>query len=229
MASDGRAGHHRSPRCSSARSQYEKDQGPRGRTQRCPHLHLSHQRWLHDFWGGGTISLGPKKLTDPIPKDISERYKDSNIFLGTATFVLEYQYNGKKVTDYIQQTGDPAILQAAAFESGIMVDSLWDWLFINGYGPDNPIFQPDFFLVGGGDLYFAVDLAALGAAGKAFVDLWDLGSVFSINALGGLDAMPFYQFSTTPLRLHRRRRLGRRNPTPPRNRGSLRRLSSDQC
>jgi len=79
----------------------------------------------------------------------------------------------------------------------VMVDSLWDWLFLNGYDETNPIFQPDFFLEGGGDLYFAVDLAGLRAAGKTFVDAWRLGSVFSINASGGLDEMPFYMFSSS--------------------------------
>ena len=101
------------------------------------------------------------------------------------------------VTDYNQQTGDPGILQASAFEAGVMVNSLWAWLSLNGYDASNHIYQPDFFLAGGGDVYYAVDLAALGAAGKAFTDTWALGSNFSINAAGGLDAMPFYMFSST--------------------------------
>ena len=101
------------------------------------------------------------------------------------------------VTDYNQRTGDPGILQASAFEAGVMVNSLWAWLSLNGYDASNHIYQPDFFLAGGGDVYYAVDLAALGAAGKAFTDLWALGSIFSINASGGLDAMPFYMFSST--------------------------------
>lgn len=101
------------------------------------------------------------------------------------------------VTDYNQRTGDPGILQASAFEAGVMVNSLWAWLSLNGYDASNHIYQPDFFLAGGGDVYYAVDLAALGAAGKVFTDMWALGSNFSINASGGLDAMPFYMFSST--------------------------------
>ena len=127
-------------------------------------------------------------LNDPVPGNLKE---------GSHTFTWPSKLNGKKVNDFRQQTGDPAVLQASAFTAGVMVDSLWDWLLLNGYDASNPIFQPDFFLVGGGDVYFAVDLAALGAAGKAFVDTWALGSIFAINASGRLDDMPFYMFSST--------------------------------
>lgn len=145
-------------------------------------------RFIPKDGGAGRIGLAAR-LDTPVPNHPRS---------GSHIFKLDSVYRGVKVTDYDQQTADPAILQAAAFESGIMVDSLWDWLVVNGYGADHPIFQPDFFLVGGGDVYYAVDLAALGAAGATFVDSWDLGSIFSLNASSGLDEMPFYMFSSTP-------------------------------
>lgn len=163
-----------------------KETGPKGATT---YIYPTHKgEFIASSSNLGVVAIGPKQLNDPVPGSNTE---------GSATFVLSYQYNGKTVTDYKQQTGDPAVLQASAFEAGVMVNSLWDWLSPNGYTEDSPLFQPDFSLVGGGDLYFAVDLAALGAAGKAFVDTHALGSIFSINASLGLDEMPYYKFSST--------------------------------
>lgn len=156
--------------------------------------------WLWPTHEGGLITgdMGvPVRLDGTLDQPHPASTDFSHTFEVGATY-LDPNGNEVEVTDYAQQTGDPAILQASAFKSGVMVDSLWGWLRHNGYVANNYIFQPDFFLMGGGDVYFAVDLAALGAAGKAFVDTWALGSLFSINASGGLDDMPLYMFSSTP-------------------------------
>ncbi|GAB1718847.1 MAG: hypothetical protein NTAFB09_05780 [Nitrosospira sp.] len=101
------------------------------------------------------------------------------------------------VTDYHQVTGDPGVLSVAAFDSGFLVDSLWDWLAENGYNNAlNPIIQPDFLPLDNSVIYYAVDLAQLLNAGLAFNSSSSFGTTFQINN-NTIPGLPGYQFSST--------------------------------
>jgi hypothetical protein len=121
------------------------------------------------------------------------------IAIGSRTFKFAYQYNGKKVTDYQQRTGDPGWLFASAFDAGVMVDDLPAWLAENGYiGDNNTIVQPDFLPIPNtSDIYYGVDLAQLGNAGAAFILAHVLGDTFTISG-DQIAGLPGYLFSSTP-------------------------------
>jgi hypothetical protein len=105
--------------------------------------------------------------------------------------------NRKPVTDYHQQTGDPGILSAAAFDGGTMVP-LDLWLTGNGnYGESNGIIQPDFMLPDGTPLWYGVDLAQLGGSGAALAAANAFGTDFTIGAGDSLPGLTGYEFSTS--------------------------------
>jgi hypothetical protein len=106
-------------------------------------------------------------------------------------------FNTFVVSDYLQQTGDPGVLAAAAFSGGYLVP-LVDWLVANGYTSDsNQIIQPDFALSDNSSLYYAVDLATLLDAGSVFASTFTFGATFTVGATDSIAALPMYQFSTT--------------------------------
>ena len=119
------------------------------------------------------------------------------IAIGSHTFKFAYQYNGKKVTDYQQRTGDPGWLFASAFDAGVMVDDLPAWLSVHGYTGDSTIVQPDFLPVPNtSDLYYAVDLAQLGGAGATFIAGHIFGETFLLTG-DQIAGLPGYLFSST--------------------------------
>jgi hypothetical protein len=120
------------------------------------------------------------------------------------TFTLAAEYydedsgDNHKVSNYEQTTADPGTLYAAVFKNGVMLDSILEWFDANVPG-GNSIIQPDFNLVGGGDVYYGVNLADLLNAGGSFASTYSFGDVFAIDANGQLPALPMYEFSSTPL------------------------------
>lgn len=130
---------------------------------------------------------------------------------GTHTFSIPGLVNGKPTTDFEQTLGnpndplDPGTLQASVFTDGVMTEnSLGNFLAANGYGPNNTneFFMPDFFPVEGGtltDVFFGVDMAALGTAGATFVGSHTFGDMITLTGSGTFDELPGYIFSSTPL------------------------------
>lgn len=122
-------------------------------------------------------------------------------------FTLPGIANGKKVTDAEQKTGkpgdpeDPGTLYFSVFDSSrVMTDkSLSNWLLSHGYVGDTQIFMPDFFIVGGTELYYGVNWEELGTAGETFVNNYIFGKRFSIDSFGAVPELSMYTFSSTPL------------------------------
>lgn len=130
---------------------------------------------------------------------------------GSWTFSIPGLINGLPTTDAEQKTGnpndplDPGTIQFSVFTDGVMTDnSLGNWLAANGYGPsnDNEFFMPDFFPAAGGSLmeiFYGVDMAALGTAGATFVNGHAFGDMITLTGAGTFSDLPGYIFSSTPL------------------------------